>query len=145
MTSLLNPLETVRRRTKLSSMEPSKLLLANNKKSQATILKRIDVSQPSPNYISSKYPGMTKMFRVSDGPWDQSAVSARIDKENNAKLMSGTSSPHLMMGQKKLAGGFMIRRSSRAQIVGGEAARNKSNNSIVESMKEDLMQRRAIS
>jgi len=70
-------------------LEQSKFLIAN-KKSQASILKRIDVSQPSPNYIqsnSTKYPGMTKLFR-GEG-WEQAAASARRDKENNAKLMSG--------------------------------------------------------
>ena len=52
--------------------------------------------------------------------------------------MGGQSSTQLLKAQKKLAGGFMIRRASQAQI-GEENLRSKSNLSLIEGIKEDVM------
>jgi len=60
-----------------------------------------------------------------------------MDKENRV-IMGGQSSTQLLKAQKKLAGGFMIRRASQAQI-GEENVRSKSNLSFVEGIKEDVM------
>ena len=58
-------------------------------------------------------------------------ASARKDKENQQ-------SPQMMRGQKKLAGGFMIRRGSKAQLV-EEKTRLKHNfSSQVDVAKDDI-------